>query len=362
MNVIQMPSFQRGGLSVTRDMLPEDLKAILRGTPVSEMLAMVETNAPNCRALAVPKKLRVPPGFSSPEQLMICAFSGAWAALHRRLNRDKTTAGIYASTSWLIKYQVPTFFVSAHLCDALLHTKAPEDMLMTELPQPLPAMLFMLPEEFSMRYFGTLVPFITVCFFPPLYETHNPIRVEGFPPVPQFYLKNEKGNSTLCVTMLSWEENCPLEYDTRAPLEAAPVANLMTTDLEHFAYLSPVISQSEHDADNARAKKMNTLAINLILGMTAEPGLITREHIIKPAKKKDGKVIKPAIWQPNMIGQGFRVVYESKDAEGSHASPHAHWRVGHWRNQRSGPKLSITTRIWIRPVFVGLKVPAPSTA
>lgn len=47
-------------------------------------------------------------------------------------------------------------------------------------------------------------------------------------------------------------------------------------------------------------------------------------------------------------------LFPDKTAEGSGSglSPRAHWRRGHWRRQRHGPGLSLSTPRWIRPTVV----------
>jgi hypothetical protein len=49
-----------------------------------------------------------------------------------------------------------------------------------------------------------------------------------------------------------------------------------------------------------------------------------------------------------------------KRSEAHHASPHARWRRGHRRNHRFGPAKTLTKRMFIRPVFVGLNVAQPA--
>jgi hypothetical protein len=131
----------------------------------------------------------------------------------------------------------------------------------------------------------------------------------------------------------------------------------LAADVELFSSVG--WSDTTHEQDKRTVNRLAHLSINILLGMTAEPELVTRERILRPAKKKNGKVVRRATWKPNFIGEHFRITYENPAPTGTHRSPHAHWRRGHWRNQWHGPHLLLIKRIWIRPVFVGLGAAAP---
>ena len=338
-------------------MVPLVLENFMAETPRQELIDLAVSACPNILPLCVPKRLRIPPGYSNPNQIILSAFTAVHSAYMGKVASDATVGAVFASTNLLIRYQMPTYFVSAELCDALLHTDAPENLKLAEVPRPMPAMLLMLPLEFSRRYFGLEIPFLTVSYLPADYRCESPLRLVDLGPAP-VYRFTTHGAEGFSVTCLSWEDNCPMHYDSRTPLlDNIDLKTLMDAKVEHFAYFSN-ITKDELTADRKTVNRLTNLAVNIILGMTAEPELITREHMIEPARKQNGKVIRPALWQPNMIGAGFRVTYEKRDLpQGSHASPHAHWRVGHWRNQVVGPIDMVprqTKRMWIRPVFVGL--------
>jgi len=281
---------------------------------------------------------------------MLSAYTGAAAALRGvPAEQDITTASVRLTASMLIRYQMPTYFVGAELCEALLETEAPDDLLFDEIQMPMPAMLFMLPTEFTKRYFGHEAPFITAARVPKGYLAKSAIRVRGVP-APDLRLCNP--GDLFVSTMLIWENGLPMHYDSRAPAENTMVKELMAEEIVRYAKVGEW--ETTQAQDSHTATRLCNLAVNILLAMTAEPELVTREHLLEPAKKKGGKITRPAKWKPNFIGEHFKIVYETGDAAGTHRSPHAHWRSGHHRKQHHGPGNTLVKRIWIKPVYVGL--------
>ncbi|HEV2247281.1 MAG TPA: hypothetical protein VGW37_11570 [Terriglobia bacterium] len=336
-------------------MTPGNIRAEFHGWPLHEILACIDQESPSLRALCCPKHFSIPRGFSSPEVFMLSAYTAARTA-QRGLqpSQDVTIASLRLTAAQLIRYQVPTYFVAADFCEALIHTEAPDDLRFDEIQFPMPAMLFMLPTDFSLRYFGCLVPFLTVTSVPARCVAGSPIRIGGWQ-MPPLTVANPQ--PLFIAAMLAWEAGRPMHYDSRTPIPDTQVKDLLAADIELFSSVG--WSDTIHEQDKRTVNRLAHLSINILLGMTAEPELVTRERILRAAKKKNGKVVRRATWKPNFIGEHFRITYENPAPIGTHRSPHAHWRRGHWRNQRHGPQLLLIKRIWIRPVFVGLGAAVP---
>lgn len=49
---------------------------------------------------------------------------------------------------------------------------------------------------------------------------------------------------------------------------------------------------------------------------------------------------------------GYQTPYHGQNRSDNSVSPRAHWRRGHWRNQRHGEELADTKLIWIKPTLV----------
>lgn len=305
--------------------------------------------SPNLRSLIYPKSFLLPKGYTHPLRYALSAFSGAISAVRSpNFMTDKTQASIHVTSSLLIRYQVPTWFVGEELCEALMKTEPPQDLLLSEIQWPMPAMLFMLPLRFAVDYFGYEVPWITLCCVEKDAYIETDVRVHG-KKVRDVEVRNV--DPFLIGTMLCWERGMPMHYDFRSPL-TRPVKDLMTAPFEINAPSG--LSEHTREQDKKIDEKLINLGLNLLLAMTAEPELVTPEFMIRPANKANGVIRKRALWTPRFLGKSFRVHYEAHSPAGTHRSPHAHWRVGHWRNQRHGPQNTLTKRLWIRPVFVGL--------
>ena len=102
--------------------------------------------------------------------------------------------------------------------------------------------------------------------------------------------------------------------------------------------------------DKLFSKKMVRLAITLVMLMSARPALVetpTKNGPPATAGKASRKLAAP-----NWVGRTYRSA-RSESAGGTHASPHVHWRRGHWRHQAHGPKLSLRKDLWIEPMIIG---------
>lgn len=320
-----------------------------------DLLQKIDAASPNMRALVYPKSYRLPPGYSSPKQFMVSAFSALnWLMKgnvyvdDERNIGDATMAGVWVQTTMLARYQMPTFFVGQELCEALLETQAPEDLRFDEIQMPMPVMLFMLHREFSLRYFGHTVPYLVAGVIPPNFCAESKLKYGDSMP-PKIDVKNE--DACFVCSMLSYEDGKPYHYDSRSPT-FRQVKDLMHLNIKHYSYLPSTLPDKEHD--NVTCGRMTNLGINILLAMTAEPEIVSREQMLRPARWVNGEIRDRALWEPNFVGRNFRIQYDRHSPQGSHRSPHAHWRIGHWRNQRHGPQNTLVKRIWIKPIFVGL--------
>lgn len=315
-----------------------------------EFYEVVKRHSQNILPLIHPKDYTIPEGYADPQCYVISAFSGCQWFQNLTSSEDTTMAAIYSTVCQLIRYSVPTFFVHRELCEALLETDAPEDLTLDEIKFPMPAMLFMLPLEFSRKYFGMEVPYFTTAQLPAKTYVNCPVILNG-QPLRRFMIANDK--QFTAITMLMWEQELPMHYDVHCPGDVQIKTLINDTDCKFFG--PEALVNANPEVDNRTLNRLTNISLNIVLAMTAQADLISRERIIRPAKKKDGKILRRALWKPNFIGEHFRIQYEHTGAQGTHRSPHAHWRRGCWRNQRHGPRNSLVKRIWIHPCFIGLK-------
>ena len=96
------------------------------------------------------------------------------------------------------------------------------------------------------------------------------------------------------------------------------------------------------------------LALNYLLLAEHQPELITEEAPRLPAGSGFGG------WRPSeneylpnrWLGKDYKRPTATSSGAGSHASPLAHWRRGHWHHFRCGEKRQNLRLKWVEPVFV----------
>jgi hypothetical protein len=317
---------------------------------LDEIYQMIDSVSPNLRPLVTPKDYAVPLGFGNPQEAMLTAFNGAMAVYRGHTDgKFSTDDSCHVLSTLAIRYQMPTYFVSEALCEALLRTDAPGDVLFSDILWPLPVMMLVLPQQFSVDYFGSPVPFLLIGQVEQGISIESPLKIydQSLRPV-----TIGTGENFFCCVMTKWENDFPMHYDARSPM-SRHVKDLMTSGEEIFTTSCPP-EMSDKQEDIRTVQKMTNLAVNLLLAMTSDNELVTKERMLRPTKSKNGVVVRRALWKPNFIGEHYQVHYEHDAPQGSHRSPHAHWRRGHWRNQRFGPKNSLSRTVWIAPVFVGI--------
>lgn len=100
---------------------------------------------------------------------------------------------------------------------------------------------------------------------------------------------------------------------------------------------------------------MWNLCIQLVLAVSFQPDLVG-EAISKKEASKQGLGAskgKSKYWSPRLLHlPKSQQKAQKPEAQGNHASPHTHWRKGHWRNQAVGQGRTERKLTWIRPSLV----------
>lgn len=101
--------------------------------------------------------------------------------------------------------------------------------------------------------------------------------------------------------------------------------------------------------------KAAKLIVQVLLIMQYKPDLITTENAsyeratgFGAHKSKTITEYYPTRW----LGKLYERKQSNHSPTGSHASPRAHWRKGHWHNFRHGPGRKELKLKWIEPIFV----------
>jgi hypothetical protein len=114
--------------------------------------------------------------------------------------------------------------------------------------------------------------------------------------------------------------------------------------------------QGLNDVDKTFQEAIGAVVFGLLLVLEARPELTGRESL---AKRIPATMKHPVreFWHPNIIGSTYRrkVLAGAVETHGTHASPRAHSRRGHFRQQAHGPKNTLRKTLWIEPMFIGFK-------
>src|SRR5512143_43174 len=329
-----------------------------------------------------PRHIVPPPGYTNPR------FYGCtmWSQLRIGFEPDMTllphVTGIVNCLTQIV-YRVPTYFVRSEFAQAVAQTDPPEDFKLSEIKWPLPAMLFVLPTDFVLKYFGYLCPFISVahvtagiyphCVLKQLPECEMPLAAMN--PI------NNQVDRLTCVSPCYSKDRVPVDYTGSFPT-SMNVSAMVDAPFEDATYMEEAKLNLDFDphqlvadvpsgeAEKVFQNKMQMFAVKLMLLLTARPGIIKVGGITRPEKVKKGYLKRDSLWGPNLIGWEYRAnrALPEKPTEESakealmglqprtHASPRMHWRRGHMRNQPFGPKpwteASERRLTWIEPVLI----------
>lgn len=242
----------------------------------------------------------------------------------------KVDAEVGSIAAFALLKKTPAVYVTRELLDALMATDMPS--VPDDMPVVLPAVSFMLPEGVVPTELpGEYIRAITVTHFPKEYVTNLPPNA---------------GNVVLRSAALSTDDT----------FYQGGVTSIAGSN----GFIS--ISSGTKDRSPALASLMNAcirleaLAVNLMLILTYKAGMLTTDSSCsgqaKGFKKADDSTntFLPISW----LGKSFRS-RRSTPRGGTHATPQAHWRKGHWHTIRFGKGLQQSRIDWYQPIFVGAK-------
>jgi hypothetical protein len=329
----------------------------LIGQRVREMADTFRQRNPALWKLCEPRRYVPPAGYANPHYHSGTLFGQWHYALEPELDQLPHSTGMM-SAMMLISHEVPTYFIRPEFAQAVAQTDPPLDFRLGEIRWPLDAMLFVLPDEFVMRYFKYYCPFIAVSkcvsgFYP---ETIQGPTKRIWPPgmiqneVDRFvctfpcYTTDKEGypadfcsNYPLKMT-LSEIDDVSIPYCDATFFEERLVEDRLGTQI--FDINSGTDEQVK-EAEKAMLSRVRNFAIRLLLCLSAKPDYVNRTSTCqRPAKIKKGRE-REALWTPNFIGDNYRAarISATPGQGGSHGSPRMHWRRGHWANQATNQSL-----------------------
>ena len=318
---------------------------------------------PKTYAACYPRRIApVPPGFVNPKYFAAVLRSELLIAHRMPLTERAHSTGVLHLYKQL-EYGVPTYFVRSDFAQAVAQTNPPEDFKFGEILWPLDAMLFTLPTDFVLKYFGCLTPFISVCRA----QTGDYPDCVKLPPLDlplqAFQRLHNPTDRFIVVAPCYSQFDVPFDYtglyNMAQPINVVPGSAYSDASyLEEQMFgitLHDVPDRPTGEADRLLQNKLILYAIKLMLAITARPhvlkhGELTRKASIAQCKRKKER---EALWSPNTIGWEYRAAKPSPGpGTGTHTSPRLHWRVGHFTHQPYGEKMSLRKLIWLAPILV----------
>lgn len=270
-------------------------------------------------ALCYPRRYSVPGGYGSPKKAAACLAAHLGSSQLTEL--DRSASAIFFIAAGLAEHNVPTYWVSKDLLESAAATNLPSEICFSDLKLPLPAILFMLPEN-SIKAPGT-----------------EGLSWIGFSTFPEGAVGFGSGNSTVAYSMVLKGDEPINQNEGKVPHYQSPVDG---SDWSEF--LTTEDSEVHH--------LLTRVGVNLIMIMSSRPELLEVATPNDTSLTSNGRRPDNKLWSPNWIGRTYRHAPRTDKEERTHASPRMHWRRGHWRHQPCGPNRSERKDIWIEPCLV----------
>lgn len=245
------------------------------------------------------------------------------------------------------------YWLGGELGTAFTQTEPPRDNEATfdSLPMPYPAYLTMLKK-------GTLrigqdghIMAITQCLFGPEFSERYFQKVLG-----------ERGGAQsmfYSIGFCFYERDLPgrpsiVTYFFRGWGSELMARQILDPDPERDLYLPAGFEKGVPDSqvDTLAPRAIAQVAVNTSIVITTLPQLLEEsEPLGKNRKGGKGGKKRPQLLSARWVGKSYK--YPHRDTPGGkHASPHMHYRRGHWRMQRYGAGRKAAKRIWIEPTII----------
>lgn len=306
--------------------------------------AELRSRYPDTLRLGYPRRYRVPDGWRSSAAVSVLMAHYYLGAIAREvLDRDEATRSAFLVASELYRNKVPTYFIGKELLPALLDTDPPDDMAAAEIPWPVPAAVFMLPNNALTSPNDGPIRFLAIArgqagrTYAPHDNALCGLRME---------------HDALALWTVA-EGPGLATYGKTARLEGT-LADLMQDGSSNLISKDGVASALPA-CDAAFVARLTNIAASLLLLMAARPEMVeSSDEVVKRIKAKSGGKKSPDdLWAPKWVGRNYRRPRPPMDAEvGSHASPRPHMRRGHWRRQRYGEGRADSKLVWIELTYV----------
>lgn len=312
--------------------------------PIHDVCTAIEQGRPDIWRQVYPRSYAQIGGWHSPKDAAFvhagCHLS-AEAMKKRHTYQDSAASCMSFATILCDEHEMPTFFVSRTLLEAVEMSDPPSDLPFSEIKMPFSGLTFVLP-------IGTGV-------ISPSGEEVSFISIGRL----------ERGRSFLPAPRSTSAAPCNILFIGFGASAPSPVWACSLSDIDGSAAIGklrvstqmdpePCIKAQDNstlvsmdDAENEFCRRVNWMAVGILLAMTARPELIERGRLLKKARGN-----RRELWSPNVIGRGFRAAGREAREDAAGISPRMHWRRGHFRNQACGKGRTERRVAWIEPCLI----------
>lgn len=327
-----------------------------------ECINVIEARFPTIFNACYPRRFVLPNGFASPKRIVCPVLACLWMLCEFRDEEfsdipgngrveNRYSSHVYRIISSLTRLQVPTYFANHQIMEALINTDLPRDFEMRDVPWPLDAMIFAIPEGVLKSPSGSITAIaiakiesgreIKLPWFS--WDSDHLNKICTIAPIPA-----QDHDSVL---ILGITDECQL-YHWEAPLDSASIHDASNVKVFSESILCTDDSDGSETDHQFASKNLPKTAFQILLAMLAAPEMIEAGLCVRQAKHKKGKT-QSALWSPNFFGRSYRRYDEIVGESSERGKCRMHWRRGHFRHQRFGPGKKAIRVLWIKPVLVG---------
>lgn len=351
---------------LTQERLPrlvDTVKKFGSGRPLYQVLIEVmEKTYPSLMKDFYPRTYVNTDAYHSPKG--IAAFLANVTAETIRMGFDRTPNAyrlMMPSFKYLVDRKMPLFFIAPDLLKAVTATDFDGDINWVDLKLPYEHGIFVLPRgAFSHPEDGEVSMILWSRGGP---GTYPPPTEIGIPPLiveDTFFVI-----TALCADKGLW-------YDATLNAKHRPTLRLRNLFYREGDQAMPpankfIVGLDEDltETDSEFLENVGAILFGTIMAMNARPELYEPAKLERAIPAKSDRP-RREFWSPNIIGRRYKIKREvprivdgkfvtSSNPSGTHASPRAHWRRGHTRQQPYGPQRRERKTIWIEPILIGVR-------
>lgn len=304
---------------------------------LKQFIADLEEAAPVAFHAAHPRNITPPTGYCNPRYYAASLVANLEVVRQEDMRQLPHCTG-YMTSLALLANRVPTYFIAYEFAEAVANTDLPGDFKFSEIKWPLDAQLFVLPDQFVMKYYGVYAPFLALSrcqkgYYPEVFGRR----------LPQVEIPYTTMESTLDRILLDYpifyEQGMPVDFNANYPsncgLEVIKSADWVDStyyeeEKHGFRYVNRDKELSETD-EQIYVNKAIRLALKLIMAISCRPSAVEHGSLTRPMKVRNGKIEQREMWGPNIIGRTYRIPRQMAWSAGSaRRKPRFTFRRGHY--------------------------------